>query len=95
MNYEPLKVSELRQLVRKRNLASGLAVAGARKDTLIQALTDDRWPSKVETDATTDGDLVSAYLETLELARTGDTSERLYSLQGRVVAALARMERRP
>lgn len=92
MDYKTLKVSQLRQLARKGGLATGLTVAGARKDTLIQALTAGRWPSKVETSANPDSGLVSAYLESLELTKTGDTSERLYALQGKVIAALARID---
>ncbi len=92
MDYETMKVSELRQLVRKRGLASGLAVAGARKDLLIQALTLGRWPRIVGDGAKPNGGLVSAYLESLELAKTGDTSERSYLLQGRIVSTLARID---
>ena len=89
MNYQGLKVSELRQLVRKKHIASGLAVAGARKETLIQALTLGRWPQEVQSGVKTDGGLVSAYLESLELAKAGEKSERFYLLQGRIVSALA------
>lgn len=92
MNYPTMKVAELRRLVRKRGIASGLAVAGARKNTLIQALTLDRWPSKVQSGASSDDNLVSAYLESLELAKSGEKSDRLYLLQGRIISALAGIE---
>ncbi len=89
MNYPTMKVSELRKLVRKQRLASGLAVAGARKDVLLQALALGKWPLEVQGGVKDDGDLVSAYLESMELAKAGDKSERFYLLQGRIVSALA------
>ena len=92
MNYPAMKVSELRQLVRKQHIASGLAVAGARKDVLLQALASGRWPQEVQCDTRPAIDLVSAYYETLTLAKRGDESERFYFLQGRIASALAGIE---
>lgn len=45
MDYNQLTVSDLRAEARKRNLGTGLQVAGASKATLVQALTSGTWPA--------------------------------------------------
>jgi len=45
MDYTTLTVQDLRTEARKRNLASGMTIAGASKATLIQALTSGVWPA--------------------------------------------------
>ena len=45
MDFTTLTVQDLRTEARKRNLASGMAIAGASKAVLIQALTSGVWPA--------------------------------------------------
>jgi hypothetical protein len=50
MDFTTLTVQDLRTEARKRNLASGMTIAGASKATLIQALTSGVWPAVPSTD---------------------------------------------
>jgi cobaltochelatase CobS len=45
MDFTTLTVQDLRTEARKRNLASGMTIAGASKAVLIQALTSGVWPA--------------------------------------------------
>jgi cobaltochelatase CobS len=45
MDFTTLTVQDLRTEARKRNLASGVTIAGASKATLVEALTSGTWPA--------------------------------------------------
>jgi cobaltochelatase CobS len=45
MDYNAMTVQDLRTEARKRNLASGVMIAGASKAALTQALTSGTWPA--------------------------------------------------
>jgi hypothetical protein len=104
MNYQEMKVADLRREVRKRGLASGLAVAGARKDVLIQALSLGRWPeAEVHGSPSPGGSLVSAYCKLVNMARMSGRDPSVYQnaawrqeyfcLQGRILEALDGLDR--